>query len=310
MKLQTAITLFALFGGTTGSMAAGILDQFGGGSSSFTSGEYTYTAPQTRFMKDIDTSKGSNQGLTNYGLDYTINTNEDARHEIIVRFTTSGGGSGTQGQPILNFYLSGGGKSLLIGNWYAQNGQAGAARMQLYNGDASTGSIRGGSPTYILNDGFSTDYKSGSNYQTPVSGQFWTVDDSGKITNGDHVYKIAIETYKDSTDDKISYLYQGPSGVTKQLPREVQLSTLGITTITALGYFLGANNGGTVTVDGSGYTSGIYKYSRVLTSSLTPPELPTDPDPSDPSVPEPSAFGSLAGLGAIALAASRRRRSR
>ena len=309
MKLQTAITLFALLGGTTGSMA-GILDTFGGGSGSFTSGEYTYTANQTKYIKENSTSKGSSMGLTNYDLSYTIDTNEDARHEIIVRFTTSGGGQGNTNQPILNFYLSGGGKSLLIGNWYMQNGQAGAARMQLYNGDASTGSVGGGSPTYILNDAFSTSSTPGSNYQTPDSTNLWTVDNSGKIANGDHVYKIAIETYKDSDQDKISYLYQGPNSAEKKLGGEVQLSTLGITTITALGYFLGANNGGTVTVDGNGYTSGIYKYSRVLTSSLTQPELPTEPDPSDPSVPEPSAFGLLAGLGAIALAVSRRRRSR
>ena len=306
---KTLSVSLLIFAGTIGAMA-GTLDKFGGGNGSFTLDGYTYNHTGGNiYIKSRFTSNGSNLNLGNYGLGYNINTNEDARHEIIVRFTTSGGGAGSTNQPILNFYLSGGTKSLLIGNYYSVSGQSGAARMQLFNGDASQGSRQGGSPTYILNDGYSTNYKPGSNYQTPVSGQFWTATGGSKISDGTHCYKIVVETYKDSANDKIALFYEGASGSGKT--GDVMLSSLGITSFTSIGYFLG-NEGGTVTLDGgSSGTSGIYKYSRVLTPEPEP-ELPTEPviPPGDPSVPEPSAFGLLAGLGAIALAVSRRRRSR
>ena len=308
MKLQTAIMLFALLGGTPGAMA-GTFDTIGGGYESFTLDGYTYTRSRENiYIKGGFPSLGSNLGIGNYGLSYTIDTNQDARHEIIIRFTTSGGGYGTSNQPILNFYLSGGGKSVLVGNYYKNNGEAGAARMQLFNGDASQGSRQGGSLTYILNDGYST--KAGSAYQTPT-GTYYTASGGSKISDGTHCYKIIVETYKDSSDDKIALRYEGPNGTNQT--GDALLSSLGITSLTSIGYFLG-NEGGTVTLDGgSAGTSGVYTYSRIVTPTVNPePEIPTEPiiPPGDPSVPEPSAFGLLAGLGAIALAASRRRRSR
>ncbi|MBP3301929.1 MAG: PEP-CTERM sorting domain-containing protein [Opitutales bacterium] len=312
MKLKTAITLFALFGGTTGTMA-GILDKFGGGGSSFDLDGYTYKKTGNNiYITSAFPSKGSNLGIGNYGMSYNISTDEDARHEIIVRFTTSEGGIGNSNQPILNFYLDGNGKSLLLGNYYSTSGDFGVARMTLFNGDASTGSQRGGSPTFILNNKYSS--TAGANYQTPVSGQHWTATGSGdlktKIKDGSHCYKIVVETYKGNTNDKIALYYEGPNGNAKT--NEIALSTLGITSFDSIGYFL-AGEGGSVVLDGAGTTSGIYKYSRVVTPGTEPePELPTEPviPPGDPSVPEPSAFGLLAGLGAIALAVSRRRRSR
>lgn len=309
MKLQTAIMLFALLGGTPGAMA-GTFDTIGGGNESFTLDGYTYTRSRENiYIKGDFPSLGSNLNIGNYGLSYTIDTNQDARHEIIVRFTTSGGGYGTSNQPILNFYLSGGVKSVLVGNYYKNNGDAGAARMELFNGDASQGSRQGGSPTYILNDAFST--KAGSNYKAPT-GTYYTASGGSKILDGSHCYKIIVETYKDNSNDKIALLYEGPNGTTAKTG-DALLSSLGITSLTSIGYFL-AGEGGTVTLDGAS-TSGVYTYSRIVTPTVNPepdPEIPTDPiiPPGDPSVPEPSAFGLLAGLGAIALAVSRRRRSR
>ena len=65
--------------------------------------------------------------------------------------------------------------------------------------------------------------------------------------------------------------------------------------------FLLHNDGGAVAT--AEKMSG-YEYSRVKREVITP-EVPPVPD-----IPEPSAFGLLAGVGALALVAARRRRSR
>ncbi|MBP3303190.1 MAG: PEP-CTERM sorting domain-containing protein [Opitutales bacterium] len=78
----------------------------------------------------------------------------------------------------------------------------------------------------------------------------------------------------------------------------LQFGTLGLygdiyrsDSTTEVGYYT-ADSGGSVEVTHAQFTK------KLRTPS------------SDPSIPEPSAFGLLAGLGAIVLAASRRRRSR
>ena len=241
---------------------------------------------------------------------YAINLNENARYEFV--FTINLNGNGGENNPIFNFYLAAPNNSILFGNHYDVGGIGGQARgaagIYHYSGDASNGDLVDAAPnTYILNqycdDGGGVYWKQ-SLYKDTAStgvGQNWT--------RGYHTYRIIIESFSDAgVSDKIKFLYDGPNG--NGWTQDYDISTLsGISADRSgisVGYYI-AKDGVPMSVDLASFT----KYSRTETPLPEPDPVvpPVEPStPITPDVPEPSAFGLLAGLGAIVLAVSRRRR--
>ncbi|MBQ9759068.1 MAG: PEP-CTERM sorting domain-containing protein [Opitutales bacterium] len=141
-------------------------------------------------------------------------------------------------------------------------------------------------------------------------GQVYSTSQKGQISEGPYTYKLIFETFSDANiDDKI-YFGVTKNGVSHTLDivraKHLGLGGYDSKVFNDIGFHLNGadfvNEAGSATVDGLGGVrllqngSSITEYSRTV--------IPT------PDVPEPSAFGLLAGLGAIALAVSRRRRSR
>ena len=235
----------------------------------------------------------------------TVNLKQDARYEVLFNITSDGDPvSGVL--PIFNFSLAAQYNSSLFGNHYDVGGigdkYRGPAGVYHYSGSVANGDkVTASGETYILN----------AYCNQNVSGAvFWkqaTYKDSAsplKNTNlpdGWHTYRIVIEAFADG-EDKIKFIYDGPTG--DGWTQDFDLSkTFGISKdhqTVDVGYYI-ADDGGMMRVDHASFDKNL--------RTLIPTETPTSPEP-EPSVPEPSAFGLLAGLGAIALAVSRRRRSR
>ncbi len=255
-------------------------------------------------------SYGNHKGITNRGTDRDrtrINLGEDARYEINFELTWYSGSQNNH--PIFNIYLSDNeGKSLLFGNYYMEN-ESGQGRMYTYNGGISGGSTSG--KTYLLDSKYKN--SSGWNWQSPIgNGQYITALADGKPEAEKLTYRISIESYADANiADRCRISINNSAN-------EFDLKILDIAhdaIFENLGYF-SLNDGGSVIV--SQNTSGIFKYSRkkipqVVAPPPPPPPPPLPPAPPtpptlEPSLPEPSSFSLLAGLGALCLAGSRRRR--
>lgn len=138
---------------------------------------------------------------------------------------------------------------------------------------------------------------------------------SGALSEGFYTYKIIFETFADNTvNDKIYYGVSKDGGNTAY-QTIVNSSHLGLGGHTDkvfddIGFHLNGADfiSDTVTTDGFGGVKLFSSGSTYTVYTRTAEEITQLPDA--PDVPEPSAFGLLAGLGAIALAVSRRRRSR
>ena len=268
----------------------------------------TYTDVFCQWNTDAD-KKGSNSlsGVTNYTWNgYDVDLKQDARYEF--RFEVYADGDVINGiRPIFNFYLAAPANSILFGNHYDVGGIGGSARgpagVYHYSGDASNGDTVDAAPnTYVL-DSYIDDgagvYWQGTTYKDTAgpTGSNWA--------DGYHTYRIVIESFaSSSTPDKIKFLYDGANGT--GWTQDFDLSSMsGISpdrNDIQVGYYV-ATDGGTMRVD----TAMFDKELRAVTPPPEPP-TPTPEPPVSPDVPEPSAFGMLAGLGALALVASRRRR--
>ncbi|MBQ9758427.1 MAG: PEP-CTERM sorting domain-containing protein [Opitutales bacterium] len=145
----------------------------------------------------------------------------------------------------------------------------------------------------------------------------WSTLNQGPLSSavdGLYSYRLIFETFEDSTvKDKIYFGVTTPSGSSKSflLLNSGHIGMGGDTTkvFDDIGFSISGadftSDGGS-TLDGLGGVKLIAKDSTFTT--WTREHTPVEQE--QPNVPEPSAFGLLAGLGAIALAASRRRRSR
>lgn len=135
---------------------------------------------------------------------------------------------------------------------------------------------------------------------------------AGGVTAGIYTYRLVFETFADNNiKDKVYYSvtngnktgslqadlnsgHFGFGGDTSKVFDDIGFHIKGASDTNAT-KTVGNQIGGTLLTNDATFT----KYSRTDT-----------PVTNEPNVPDPSAFGLLAGLGAIALAASRRRRSR
>ncbi|MBP3301646.1 MAG: PEP-CTERM sorting domain-containing protein [Opitutales bacterium] len=215
--------------------------------------------------------------------------------------------------PIFNIYLAGNSKSILYGNYMNQHHNGtnyldGCSGVYAVNRDVSGFDNAPGASTCIL----SYDIHNLANVVSEV-GATRKGDVTGQGTElktGYHTYTIYIESFSDtSKQDLIHFKYNGANNGNVDASH---ISSWGIQNVFGLGasdqvdagVFLADEGayGDLVLTNYSGVSVDLITYSRTLTPL---PETPVVPE-----VPEPSAFGLLAGLGAIALAASRRRRSR
>ena len=275
---------------------------------------YNYSSASYVWNDQID-HRGSNSvaGVENWGWDgYKIDLSRDGQYEIT--FTVYADTKGDSADPMFNIYLAGAKQSIIYGNYI----------------DLNKGGIN-----YL--DGYAGVYKCDTNACNVdrVGGQYGTVilntnihgkpgvqaigasrvegpdgESNRELLTGYHYYTIDIETFADSNQkDLIKFKYNGANHVSGQWSRDLEIqsvfSGIGISEQLEIGYFV-AENGGTLA---DTHTMGI--ASKTRTKIETPPPAPTPtptPPPATPDIPEPSAFGLLAGAGALALVASRRRR--
>lgn len=306
MKKQLLLISTLIFAGTSSAMAWNNID---GGIDGYTYSDWDYTSTTS--------VKGSNNqsGVTNSGWNgKTVDLGVDASYTLSFNIYSNAGDYSVQ--PLFNVYLSAPNNSILFGNYYGMgaNYDRGPAGVFRYAGDVSGGDlVNGSASTYILNR-WVADTANGGFVRWHESTKVDSASNStSNLVNGYHSYTIIIEAFADSNQkDKIKFKYSGPNG--DGWTADLDISSFGGIAhdrVLGIGWFTD-EDGGTMRVDQATFD----KSHRTLTPVVAPdpePEVPSvDPThpstPITPDVPEPSAFGLLAGLGAIVLAVSRRRR--
>ena len=293
-------------------------------------GANTWDHNGARYTKVGSINIGSGVRTEGWDLDYnyftdlsasglSVRFHETARYEIQYRVRFESVSISNQ-FPLVNFYLSTGststtaqlGTSLMVGNGY--NSKAAnpfTCALGVFDLNVCNSGNGGANKVYDPWDHSLNDLTS---YEDPIG--IYTAhkngDDGNHVSSGIYTYTIIIDTVSGSPQDTIrvyaqkdgsNTVYATPAITTGNIDafspydiQEVSLNSMGFMTLGGDYDTAGTNIASVV--------SGTFtKYSKGA--------IPTGPEPEpepDPAVPEPSAFGLLAGLGAIALAASRRRR--
>ena len=307
MKNTLLITTL-LAAGTLGASAAGnIADGISG---------YTYEDVFTRSTLNGECSPigtNSRTGVTNYNWDtrgknqYDINLGEDARYEIVFNVNFKDAASGNF--PIFNIYLAAPKNSIVYGNYYdAIGSERGAANAFLHkNDDVGDGDTINAGNSYVL-----CSWEGSGNYpqwQAPDS-KLTNLTTSGNTKAGLHMYSIVVEAFADSSmQDKIKFSYSGPNDSDGSWSSDHVISSstynnIAHNAVLDVGYFFDEGETQGMTIQGTFEKD----LRKAIPTPETPAPTPTPTPPASPDVPEPSAFGLLAGAGALALVASRRRR--
>lgn len=319
MKLKLAMTSL-VFAGTL--VANASLPPMANGAS-------TWDNDGTRYTKVGSINIGSGVRTEGWDLDYNYFTDlsasglnvkfhETARYEIQyrVRFESV---NVTNQFPLVNFYLSTGsasttaqlGTSLMIGNGY--NSKAAnpfTCALGVFDLNVCNSGNGGADRTYNPWDHSLNDLTS---YEDPIG--IYTAhkngDDGNHVSSGMYTYTIIINTVGGSNQDTIQVFAQKDGSSTVYATSAITTGNIDAfspydiqeVSFNSMGFMTLGGDYDTAGSNIASVVSGIFtKYSKGAIPQEPTPELP------DPPVPEPSAFGLLAGLGAIALAASRRRR--
>ena len=301
MKNTLLITTL-LAAGTLGAMAErDLTDKLG----ATDDGRYEYGADSLLGNHSV---KGSNpySQVTNYAWNgTTINLGQDARWELTFTVNST---AAYGALPLINLYLAAPNNSIVYGNYYLNTGR-GAAAVFHFAGDVSQSDTRVGSNSYILSD-YLDSHQGG--VVNVVDGSYKeTVYAGGNLPSGIHRYSIIIESFADqSKNDLIMFTYDNwndHSGESKSGVFAIDDSFGGINVNRELTVGCLVDE---CTADITLNNVTLTKATRSFVANPPPtPPTPTPP-PAAPEVPEPSAFGLLAGAGALVLVAARRRRSR
>ena len=245
----------------------------------------------------IDTTGVSNE--VQHHVAGTVDFTRDARYHITFEVQHQGYSSGeTPASVVLSLISTGNDISLFFGNAADKMARFGC----------------------ILHKDVTATFAQENFVNNSAGTNYWSTLPSGMAYgNGTYQYDLIFETFSNnSINDRIYFGVTNENTgrtVTSLVLNSSHLGPGGHTTTVFddIGFHLVGNSGGALSNPGGNPGATLVGNSTYVPQSKMTVYTRTEeiiPEPPAPDVPEPSAFGLLAGVGAIALAASRRRRSR